>query len=320
MTDMHDEEAAAAPDARKLLLQARALIKAQRAGGPRDHEDGVAALKRGDNVVAEAAFRRAIAANPEVPWSHHGLAETLSFLSRWDEAEVAFQRASALAPTFPHAYHGRGECLRRLGRHDEAAIAFRRALALDRSLGHAAKGLARALVAQANTLLAEARRAYTHAAEVAGEDESIVDEALALRPVDAAVCAALADALARRGATARAIGAYRLSLDARPDDAGTLLGLARALRDEGDLARALLACERALERAPGIAAAHALCADLLDSAGRTNEAISACERALAIATEPRWQHHLGDLLARAGRIDEAAAALARAVELGWRAF
>jgi tetratricopeptide (TPR) repeat protein len=67
---------------------------------------GLAALSRGDAVVAEEAFREILSQNPADPAALHGLGKALHDQARLDEAEAIFCEAERLGADVPRArYH-----------------------------------------------------------------------------------------------------------------------------------------------------------------------------------------------------------------------
>ncbi len=88
-------------------------------------------LHAGDSDRAEAAFRRALALNPDHPLGYYNLGLVALRRGRADEASAWFERALALAPRSWEVYQGLGEAAMAGGRSDEAAAALRQAVALN---------------------------------------------------------------------------------------------------------------------------------------------------------------------------------------------
>ncbi|MDQ3881513.1 MAG: protein kinase, partial [Chloroflexota bacterium] len=84
-----------------------------------------------DWAGAEAAFRRAIALNPNYATAHHWYAEYLSIVGRHQEALAEFERARALDPLSRIISADRGLALARAGRYDDAIRELRATLELD---------------------------------------------------------------------------------------------------------------------------------------------------------------------------------------------
>ena len=73
---------------------------------------------------AENEYRDALAASPELPRGHHGMAKALAARSRLDEAMAEAQEALKLAPREPEFHHTVGVIFEREHRYEEASAAF----------------------------------------------------------------------------------------------------------------------------------------------------------------------------------------------------
>ena len=83
-------------------------------------------------VNAKANAERALALDPDLAGAHTSLAFSLyKFEWKWAEAEAAFLRAIAADPSYALAHHWYGEMLGLLGRFDESIAQLRQAHALD---------------------------------------------------------------------------------------------------------------------------------------------------------------------------------------------
>jgi tetratricopeptide (TPR) repeat protein len=80
---------------------------------------------------AAAAFRAAVAIDPNFVEAHNNLANTLTALRRYDEAIPAYRAALSLRPEYPVALYNLGNALVELGRHDEGLVCYADALRLD---------------------------------------------------------------------------------------------------------------------------------------------------------------------------------------------
>lgn len=74
---------------------------------------------------AIAAYKQAIAENPDVSWSFHSLGDVFLKLEWWEDAVGAYQKAVELNPDFSWSYHNLGDALLKLERWEEAAAAYR---------------------------------------------------------------------------------------------------------------------------------------------------------------------------------------------------
>jgi tetratricopeptide (TPR) repeat protein len=93
--------------------------------------EGEKHLDAGAWPEAEAAFRRAVEANPQSAVAHSKLGVALVHLRRLDEAEKAFARAVAVSPGYAPAWSNLGNIYRETGRTEEALQAYERAVAAD---------------------------------------------------------------------------------------------------------------------------------------------------------------------------------------------
>lgn len=118
-------------------------------------------------VEAEASYRAALALAPEIATYHHDLGLVLFLLKRHDEALACYTEALRLRPTYASAYRNQARLYHELKRFEEAVIGYNAALALDTSDPHTFAGLCASLI--------ELKR-YAEA-------RSVIDEALALRPL-----------------------------------------------------------------------------------------------------------------------------------------
>lgn len=299
------------------------MIRAVRSHGEHPHETGVALMRQGDPVAAVAAFRRAIAQNPELFWSYQKLGDALIMLGRWDEAADAYRQAIARNPLFVLSHCSLGDVLAQLGRHDQAVECFAQALAVQPDFAPAAAGMARALAQMGPEREAEARKWYLRACELAPDDLTLHHERLSLLPIDPVWCQQVADRLADQGKWMAAIHFYQVVRQLRPDDALVWIGLAQVLMRQGEFEHAILCYHRAIARAGSCTLQqqadihHGLGKALLGQ-HRFAEATDAFAQACALAADDAGRHkQLGDLLAFQNRIAEAAAAYQRAVELGY---
>ena len=85
---------------------------------------------------AIAAFRRYVALSPDDANSHDSLGEGLLAAGRVADAEVSYRRAIEVDPSFASSVWGLAECLVKLGRRDDAKVQNRRYLELVPKGGH----------------------------------------------------------------------------------------------------------------------------------------------------------------------------------------
>jgi tetratricopeptide (TPR) repeat protein len=94
-------------------------------------DEGERHLENGEWAAAEAAFRRAVEADPSSPVAYSKLGVALARQRRLDEAERAFVRAVSLNPRYAPAWSNLGNVYRETGRTQEALEAYQRAIAAD---------------------------------------------------------------------------------------------------------------------------------------------------------------------------------------------
>ncbi|PPD39212.1 MAG: hypothetical protein CTY16_19290 [Methylobacter sp.] len=113
---------------------------------------------------AEAAFRKAIALDPEYVYIWNNLGGALGNQNRHEEAEAAFRKAIALDPEYVDAWNNLGIALGNQSRYEEAEAAFRKAIALNTEYVDAWNNLGSALNGQ--NRYEEAEAAFSKAIEV----------------------------------------------------------------------------------------------------------------------------------------------------------
>ena len=109
---------------------------------------GIALQAQGRLDQAVAAYRQAVALDPDLAEAHNNLGTALREQGRPDEAAACYRRAIELRPDYPEAHNNLGNALRALGRLDEAIACLRRALALKPDYPHAHNNLGIALQEQ----------------------------------------------------------------------------------------------------------------------------------------------------------------------------
>ncbi len=94
-------------------------------------EDAISHHRAGRLEDAEAAYRAALADEPENASILHNLGVAVAEQGRAEEALALFERALAAEPSYSSAHFNRAGALNSLGRLDEAADAYRRTVALE---------------------------------------------------------------------------------------------------------------------------------------------------------------------------------------------
>jgi tetratricopeptide (TPR) repeat protein len=232
---------------------------------------GVALEEMGDPLGAESAFRKALAADPDLTAAAVGLAEVLRNADRGGEAiEILAPRVTAATSDLTVlTYHA--SALQSVGRFDEALVSLRRAVATSPANAVAEHNLAGAL--------GDARRF--------AESESTARRALA-KGLDAAeTWLVLARALSAQDRPAEADDAYREALRRRPGYADALGDLAKLeWTRTGDAELSLAVIEEAIVGQPRTPALLLHRAKVLEYAGDLAGAEETLDQALAIVDDP----------------------------------
>ena len=163
----------------------------------------------GQLAEAEAAYRKALKARPDIAWTHYNLGNLRQALGRPADAVECYRRAVRLQPDFVEAHCNLGGALRKLGRVDEAIAAFRAALVHQPQAPIARFNLGNALKDTGRLTEAEAEYRAVIAADPGFEDAH----------------ANLGHVLAEQGRPEEAIASYRAALALAPGEARTYSSL-----------------------------------------------------------------------------------------------
>ena len=265
-----------------------------------DHvQAGEAALAAGELAEASAAFRAALAENPDDPRALLDLGLVLELQDEYPDAEAAYRRALALDPEFPEALNNLGLLLRDTERSAEARPVLERAVAARPGFGEAWLNLAMTREDLGDATAAE--EAYHRAIELSSED------ALARTNFGFFLLAQ-----ERRDAAALEL---RRALSLARGDALTLVEIARGLRRARQPEPALQALARAMELLGEPSAALLSERSLNERAlGRDADAEASLRAALALdASYLPARYLLGTLLLEGGQGPEGRALLEEVV-------
>jgi len=255
---------------------------------------GHAALDRGHNSDAVAAYRRALALNPTEAECLDHMGRACDLLGQTREAEALLARALRLMPTAAQAWHSQGRIHAKRNRHVAAEASLRRAVALQPNFPEALNNLGGALLGQGRS--AEARTPYIRA--------------IALRPSSPDPWNNRGNALHGIGDTAAAQEHFRRALVLNPSHPIAYGNLAESLRslacspaDYGTVERL---CRRALTVEPEhLAALNVLSVMCLDLR-RLDEAETGFRRILeSDPNNPSARFNLSLVLLKTGRLREA---------------
>ena len=230
---------------------------------------GDAAWRRGDPKAAVAAYRRALAGNPEDVDARIHLGVALKAIGRFDEAVDAYERVLAVRPDHPVALNNLGNALGALGRYGPAVDAFRRALARKPDDVVVMRNLA-------NVQLQSGRSAAALA---------WLKRARKLAPDDPRTDFELGNVHRSRGRLGRAAESYRRALSRRPDDADIRCHLGITLKEMGHPDEALACYRRVLDQRPDDVNAAAGEADILMQRGAFDDALARIRPLLAKGIE-----------------------------------
>jgi protein O-GlcNAc transferase len=184
--------------------------------------------------AAIAAYRQAIAINPNLPEAHADLGNALISKGQLEEAIAACRQAIALKPEFAQAYNNLGVALESTRQFDEAIVVCRTAIALKPDFAEAHYNLGNALAGKG--LLDEAIAAYR--------------QALVVRPNYTEAYNNLGIVLKDNGQLEEAISAYHRAIELDPRLANAYSNLGVVLNDKGELDEAITAFRAAIAIEP----------------------------------------------------------------------
>ncbi len=271
-----------------------------------DFHVGLALLSTGDAEAAATALRAAVNSNPEVAEVHHNLGLALTRAGYRDASADAFQRAVELKPDLLPAWIGWGRALIAARRYAEAEEKFRSALSISPDSVDALRygASADAVLGRPLDAIKKLRRAHG----LAPDNRSVAERlarmlcelsdfpeiepeirAIAERhAASAAVLAALAAYLERRGAVADAEDLAERAVAIDPNSSHAHLTLARIAQSDGRMAEARESLDILLngDLSDGMrVAALKVLAAVLDKDGAYDAAFEAAAEANAISRE-----------------------------------
>lgn len=216
------------------------------------HDQAVAAHRRGDLVEAERLYREMLETAPFA--ARHMLGVLKAQTGATAEALELIGAALALKPDAPDALFNYGNVLKGAGRLEEALAAYDRALAV--RPGYRAAQMARD---ETRGLLAEALNRRGNDARAAGRADNALadyDRALALAPHYADARNNRAVALWGLGRLGEALAGFDAALAVKPDYVEAHYNRGNALRDMLRLDEAKQSFDRAIALNPGFAPAY----------------------------------------------------------------
>lgn len=210
--------------------------------------------RKGNLAEAEAAYRRALAVDPENVEAFNNLGMIASRVGQHDIAIELIRRAVASRQHDPDLNNNLGEALRGAGRLQEAVEAYSAAL---RSVpDHAGANCNLGVVLQKRGDFAGARECYLRALKTA--------------PHSAEVHNNLGNLYKEFGRVAEAVSCYSKALSLLPDSLEALNNLGVALKDLGRVSEAIRCFRLALEKQPLLAYVHSNLMFALQYSGETD--------------------------------------------------
>jgi protein O-GlcNAc transferase len=188
---------------------------------------------------AIAAYRAALASNPDNAQGHNNLANALYASGQVDTAIGSFRQALKLLPNSSVVLFNLGSVLSGAGRFDEAIAVLRRALALKPGDPDIQNNLANALTAAGKT----------------SEAIPLLRQAVATRPGDERLVLNLANTLRAHGEINEPIELYRRAIELKPNWPEPYNNMGIALTERGELDAGIAAIRKAVEIAPDFLAA-----------------------------------------------------------------
>jgi len=187
-----------------------------------------------DLKLAEAGYRRLIAAEPDNGSWHRKLAVNLRHQDRVPEAVESYQAALNLNAADDKSLIGLGLLMLHLGQADESLFLFLQALALDPDNADALASNGLAL----------------HSLGDQGQALEMLDRALVKMPERADILNVKGECHAEIGQLDQALASFEKALELDPDNIGIQFNLANTLRMRGDLEAARIVFDELLSAKP----------------------------------------------------------------------
>jgi tetratricopeptide (TPR) repeat protein len=254
--------------------------------------------QRGRLSEAEAAGRRAVAADPSLSQAWNNLGIVLQERGNLEESLDCIRKALQLRPAYAEGHNNLGNTLKKLGRLEDAAHAYRKALSINPNAADAHGNFSATLCN-----LGQFDEARTHA-----------KRAIEINPRASDAYANLAMVETKLGRHPEALALIEAALSFAPENIRLLLAQADLLKTLDRLDEGLIVSARAVALAPEDGDALNIHAMLLQTAGRYAEAIAGFDRAAQIMPQPASAIANKALaLMETGRRDEAMAAFEEAL-------
>ncbi len=263
-------------------------------------QDGLIHHQSGRLQDADAAYRRALATQPENPDANHLLGVLAHQCGSPEIAAQLISKAIEFDKNVPDYHSNLGLVLMELGRLSEAISSFQRAIQLNPEFAAAHGNLGNAFLEE-------------------GQFDKAVDSyvrALALNPNLVEVQCSLGMTYRELGKPDEAIRVLDRVLTTASQHAGLHLNKGNVLKDLGKLEGALSSYDTAIQIQPDYVQALCNRADLLVAMGRLQEAVICFQHILKMHPDLAMAHNnLGGLLFKKGDIAEAKACFLRALSI-----
>ena len=273
-------------------------------------------LERNDAAGAEAAFRKAVEAQPEAELAHRGLGLALRDEGRWDEALRELQVAARLDPEDADAHYALGMVAWTLSAQATShANTPRHSAADSRDLAGEELNKALALRPQDVPLRLNLAEFYLDTGR-AHEALAQAQEAVRLAPQNPAAHVALGRVYFGGGEEDKAVTEFESAAKLAPGDGGAYLALGQLWFFQRKYPRAEQMFRRAIQVSPDLAPAYAALAQIVVEDGRAAEARGLLEKAVTLNPQD-WesQFRLAKLLVVAGEVGRATDLLEKVVSL-----
>ena len=246
---------------------------------------------QGNLNEAAAHYERAVALKPDLFATHVNLGNLLREQGKLDQAKISLSRGLAINPHFPEAHNGLGNVLKDQGKFNEAAAEYEQAIALRRDYAEAYYNLGNVHKDQAK--LDEAAAQY--------------QRAIALKPDLFQAHNNLGNVLAEQRKLDQAMASFTRAVTINPNFPDAHNGLGNTLRDQGMLDEAAAHYEHAMALKPSFAEAYGNLGSVLLDQGKFELAVARFEQAIALRPDLAEVHcNLGNALKAQGKFDLAA--------------
>jgi tetratricopeptide (TPR) repeat protein len=269
----------------------------------------------GQNLVAAAGFRRALAIEPGYLPARLRLADALMAGGDLEGSHVELQALVRDFPDLALAHYGLGRLLSNQGRAAAATEHYERAVELEPQFGPAHYALALAYRDAGASDRAQAQLdAYRRlGARRPVPADRLLDEIKSMKGTGRDL---LADGarLGREGRLTESIAMHLRAIEADPADAQAHVNLISLYGRTGEPKRAEEHYRAAVALGTSLPEAHYNYGVLLSASGRYDEAAAAFRKTLDINPfHPQATNNLATLLARQGKVDEAAVRFRQAI-------